>query len=389
MAELAVATRESDAASLSTASPPRRRHAEILAPLPPPLTAARRRRAVRALIILAALAVLIQPVSIPAGHYLYSRLESGTDIYSQWRAYASAPAPDILFLGPSESRTDVDVGGLSSDLSSLAGRRVSVKAMGIGAAQPALLDIVMYRVMAQTTRPKVVVLTLEAPMFNANAVCRECGRDPLTSDIWQLSSTIDPGYYSLAFQNDPNRAELATGLALPSIAYYPSIGALECPIVNRMRRLFQAARPMPWELQQATPCEVGAAARPNHEMTAAQADGLVAVYQADFVAHYSLSDQLMADERDMVGRARAGGAQVVFLEPPFHSSIRSSDAAAAGQFPGAARALAQVLAVPVVDLGAAVPDDPQLWFDPLHLNVKGARLFAPLLAQTLNPQLKA
>lgn len=383
MVDAAVAERAVEA-------PPRRvRHADILAPRPAPLTAIASRRAWRALFVLIVAALVIQPISVPAGRYLYSRTENGEDVYTQWQQYAARPAPDVLFFGPSEGRTDVATAAVASRLSEIAGRTVTVEAIGVGAAQPALLDLVMYRVMARPDRPRVVVITLEAPMFNANGVCRACGRDPMSRDVWELSDTLDPGFYSLAMQSDPNRAALALGLAIPAYAYYPAIAGFDCPVVNKLRTVFQRTGGVPVELQQATPCEIGEAAHPYHAMTKAQAAGLLQVYRTDFIGRYTVSPQLVDAERDLVRRAQAGGAQVLYLAPPFHSSILAANVPVDAQFHATAATIAAQLGVPVLDLSTAVPDDAAYWYDPLHLNAVGAQYFAPALARALSPRLGA
>jgi len=247
----------------------------------------------------------------------------------------------------------------------------------------------MYRVMSRADRPRTVVITLEAPMFNANGVCRACGRDPMTRDVTELADTLDPTFYALAFRNDPNRAALALGLVVPSLAYYPAVAALDCAVVNRLRRVFQLTGGVPAELRQATACEVGVAAHPYHAMTPDQAQVLLQVYRSDFIGRYRVSPELVEAERDMVRRAQAGGAKVLYLAPPFHSSVRDSDVAVDREFHGVTTALSSQLGVPIIDASSAVPDDPSFWYDPLHLNAVGARLFAPTLAQSLSSALIA
>ncbi|HVD01813.1 MAG TPA: hypothetical protein VNG93_11815 [Candidatus Dormibacteraeota bacterium] len=383
MADAATADRPAGGDAPPPAAP-KRRHAEILAPLPPPLTPAVRRRAWRALVVLLAIAVLAQPLSVPAGHYLFNKLQDGTDINTQWRQYVAGPAPDVLFLGPSEARTDVDRARLSALLSAAVGRPVSVGTLGVSAEQPAFLDVLMYRVMERSSRPKLIVNTLEAPMFNPNAVCRYCEHDPLTTDLWQLTDYGDPGFLKLALENDPSRLQLLAGWVMPALANYPSIAAVECPVVTRARRATQFLfGSVPWELQLATPCEISAASRPDHVMTAQESANVADVYRSDFVSNYAVSPQLLAAERDLIRRGKAGGTQVVLLRPPFHSSIRSSDQAVDPRFLAAVGSLSTELDVPVVDLSQAVPDDPSLWVDPIHLNRSGAQLVAPQLAAAL------
>jgi hypothetical protein len=369
---------------------PSLRHSEILAPQGPEATPEQRRRALRALLLLAVIAVLVQPLSVPAGRYLTSKVYSGTDAYSEWAAYAASPPPDVLFLGPSEARTDVDTAQMSRLLSAQAGHPVTVGKLGFSAQGPAFLELVMYRIMHQPRHPKVIVRTVETPMFNANGTCQACLTDQSTFDVWEISDLTDPAFVRLALANASNPARLVAGWALPAIAYYPSIAAVNCSVVRRGRTLAQSAfGSVPWELEVSTPCELGAPAHPSAVMTADARDNISQSYREMLTRQYRLSPQLVGDEMASVRRAQAGGTRVIFLKPPFHSLIRTANPPADAEFDGQMSAISAQLGVSTVDLAGEVPDDSRYWVDPLHLNLAGAAYFAPTLAAALSRPLAA
>jgi len=369
---------------------PAARHAEILAPRSEPVSPAVAGRIRRALALLAAVGVLIQPMSLLAGPFLTNKVFEGTDAYTQWQRYAAAPAPDVLFLGPSEARTDVDTARLSNLLTRATGHRVTVGKLGFSAQAPGFLELAMYRVMARTSRPKVVVRTAETPMFNANGTCRSCKTEQITSDIWQISDLTDPGFIRLALDNDPNPGRLIAGWVAPAVAYYPAIAALDCSVVRRARTFSQALLgSVPWELAAQTPCELGAGAHPNSVMTADNQKSVYQAYLAMPVHQYAISGELVGNERAGAREALERGTKVIYLKPPFHSTIRNAAPEADSVFDAQLRSLAGELGVGIVDLSTAVPDDNRYWIDPLHLNQAGASYFAPKAAEALAGPLTA
>jgi len=352
---------------------PRRRrlHEEILAPVPHPLTPAAMRRAKAATAILLLIALLAQPLSIYLGRWLEADIKGGSDAYSQWQAYLSHPAPDVLFLGASETYTDIDAAQLSAGLSSAAGHRVTVGKLGFIGQEPAFHDLAMHLVMRRSSRPKVVVVAVQAPMLNAAATCRSC-TDPFTSDVWQISDLSDPGFIQLALNNDPNRLRLAAGWAIPLLANYPSIVGLQCPMVSFGREASRAVLGwVPNVLQAPTYCESNLPYRlPRDSMTEATYANTMLDYQQAFIRH-------------LVREAQAGGTQVLFLKPPFHSAIRTAAPQAEQMFDAQLDKMSAELGVGIVDLSSAVPDDPGYWLDPLHLNNRGAHYYGPRAVQAL------
>ena len=377
-----------------------RLHEEILPPQMAPATPLTLRRAKRAIGILVIMFVVLQVISAPIGHRLNAVLRSGTDVYSQWLAYTSAPAPDVLFLGASTVGTDIDTNVLVNQLSIAAGRPVSVGKLGFFGQGSTFLDVVMYRIMKRVSRPKVVVVTLEASDLNAS--CVECQASS-AAGIWDISDLTDPGFVKFALQTDvvnpgggglgalaaaDSRAPLILGWALPSFAYYPSLLALQCLAVDYGRSAARAVfGEVPGELRASSICETAIAYQWSRAPAMTEASYLSSIADAQhFMSNYRISTAIAARLTDIVNRGRAAGSNVVFLEPPIHSgagSVIGPEAQPA--FGTEVSDLTTALKANVLDFTAAVPDDPNFWLDTLHLNRAGADYLAPKLAQGLAP----
>ena len=359
-------------------------HSEVLAPVTSDASPETRRRATRALAVFGLLLLLVQVIATPLGRYLESKVYSGTDAYSEWAAYAAGPPPDVLFLGPSEARTDIDVDLVSQALSAELGRHVTVGKMGFSSQAPDFLELVLYRITHRAERPKVIVRTLETPMFNANGTCAACLSDAMTSDTWLISDVTNAGFDQLALRNNGNPSRLVAGWLVPALAYYPAISAADCSIVRRGRVLTQQLLgQVPWELEVPTPCALGSPAHPDQVMNQQNEENISRSYRDLLTRNYAISPQLVRDERESVRMAQAAGIRVLYLKPPFHSLIRDASPEATRSFERAVQSLAADLDAPILDLSTAMPDDRSYWVDPLHLNRAGAARLAPHLAGAL------
>src|SRR2546426_5209028 len=129
---------------------------------PSPQPTRHRRARLTLLVILLALAVA-QPLSIPLAYHAIREFIGvvpafvGMDVHSQWEAYLARPkAPDVLFIGDSQTFTDIDPTAISADLSDRMGRPISVFKFGVPGEGPAFLDTLIYRVMHRPSRPRWV-----------------------------------------------------------------------------------------------------------------------------------------------------------------------------------------------------------------------------------------
>jgi hypothetical protein len=372
---------------VATRSQPRL-HEEILPPELDPTTPIADRNARRALAVLAIGVALLQLVSAPIGHQLNSVARSGTDVYSVWQHYASSPVPDVLVIGASPARTDVDEVVLAAQLSSAVGRPITVGKMGFAGQTPRFLDALMYRVMKRPEHPKLIALVTVGPELNEG--CAICIYST-NGGLWDITDFTDPELLRLSLQLSPNPGWLVAGWVVPTFAYYPSLIGLQCIAFDAGRSLStRLVGRVPIQLQNTTACEATAAYKWGRQAEMMQEDyrGSLINYKG-FMAEYRLSPATVASLGSIVNRARSGGSHVVFLETPLHPGLRT-------YFPDEVRKsqeqlhiVAQDLNADVIDLTNLVPDDPGLWVDGLHLDKAGADYFAPQLAQALAPSLPA
>lgn len=312
--------------------------------------------ATAALGVLLAVAVLLQPLSAILGDATLGWIEAGTDTSSLWTAYQSGPAPDVLFLGDSRVRQDVDVTGIAGELSRRAGHRVTVKKMGLSDADPELLDALAYRVMARPQRPRTVVVAVSEFAFNA-------GYQPdRTADYWQLAYPPDPGFLQLALARDASRTRLLAGLAVPLVANAPILAqGVQCVV-------------------QPSPSCTDAAHLHYEVMTQASHDLTLTYYVDLYLRNFAWSQSELASLTTLVRRIHAGGSSVAFVVLPVNGIAELSAAFYADYLDHMAK-LAAASKVPLLDLHGAVDEsDWSLWADPSHLNDSGAALIRAQLA---------
>ena len=369
-----------------------RLHDEILPPKLSPSSPATIRRAGRALAILALTAIVIQPVSVPVGHWLSSVALSGTDAYSVWQRYAAAPVPDILVMGASTAEADIDEPEVSALLSKAAGHVVTVEKLSFNGQGPLFYNALMYRIMKLPRHPKLVVVTAEPPDLNGG--CSAC-LAPLTTDLWDISDLTDPGFVRLALRVDPDPARLVAGWMLPALAYYPSLVAVQCLTVNYARATaLSTLGSVPQQLTKPSICETqpGYLLSKQWSRQPATTEINVPLYSENyrsFMSNYQISSNAVSSLEDVIARARAGGVNVVLVDVPLHSEARNLFPGAQHAYDQQMQTMTSSLNVDLVDLSDSVSDDPTLWVDVVHLDRAGAANFAPKLASALAPFVSA
>ncbi len=309
-----------------------------------------------ALAVLLAIAIVAQPLSAVVAQPVLEQLNSGTDTWSIWSQYNSSPAPDVLFVGDSRVRQDVDVTAVSSDLASRRGRTVTVSKIGLSSADMALLDSVLYRVVARSSRPRTVVIALSEFAFNASY------QPDRTADYWQLSFPPDLGFMGAALAHDPNRSRLLSGWALPLVAHAPILAqGAQC-------------------LVQSSPVCVPPMHLHDGQMTTTLRDTILAYYVDLFLRDYKWSASELQDLSSAAERVRAAGSRLAFVVLPI-TGIAEINPPLYANFLARMGTIADAHRAPLADLHAAVnKSDWSVWLDPSHLNDRGARLIAPQLA---------
>lgn len=308
------------------------------------------REARRALRIFVATLIAAQPLSMLLGTSYLQRWGSPGNAYNQWTAYLSRPAPDVLVIGDSRVRLDVDASALSRAI----GARVST--IGIDAVKPVFLEGLIERVVASPAGPREVVIALSEYQLNATWGADAASGGPQTNYFWQVSGPIDPSYLVTAIRDDEERGRLVAGWAVPLFANYAVIvGGVRCDLAALRRR---------------TDCVDDYADR-DRIMDAATLARWGPITRDGYLGRFSpATDQANAILRT-AARLRDRGIAVRFLVlPVYRVEALAPDAYKA--FVAVARDLALRAGTNLIDLHSRYDDRADLFFDPNHLTRAGS-----------------
>jgi len=311
-----------------------------------------RSRATAALATLALAFIALQPISDAVFPGALRELLGNDSAAAQWNRYAALQAPDVLIVGDSRARIDIQGSVVSVLLSSAAGRSLTVSNIGVNAEQPAFLDALIYRVLHRTSRPSILILNLSEYQFNVHYSYDS------TEDLWQISDPFDLGFVSRAFQDATDPGRLVRGWMLPVFADYP--------VIVRAIRCGSAPFADPETCNQLPKTATEQAAYYTQRFHEVMADYQFSEAQTSHV----LGSAAMAKEYGV----HFGLAILPVL------GIPKTEAAGYSRFETGANDLAKRMSVPLLDLHDLFQDQPSNWSDPNHLNAKGANELAPYLA---------
>ena len=172
------------------------------------------RRARAALILLTLATAAIQPALIPAAHVSARMIWDRADVHTLWQQYRSTPAPEVLFLGASSTRMDVDTDEIARLLSAPAGRHVTIGKFGVNGEGPDFYVAALQRILSLPTRPHLVIIQTDQLVFNSSELVNT------NQDLWLMSDPFDAGYMRTALRVSPEPARLALSWAVPFFATY-------------------------------------------------------------------------------------------------------------------------------------------------------------------------
>ncbi len=311
------------------------------------------------LLVLLVIFLLLQPLCIAIGGVVAQRLEAGRDTQTQWRQFVRDVKPvDVLFIGDSRVRADVDVTTISQLLSSQAGKPVRAAKLGISGASPAFVDMLLYQVTHLRTKPRNIVVAVSEYEFNANY-----NPDP-SYDVWQISS-FDPGFVSLAVRRDPNPGRLIRGWLVPAF--------------SNAQLIAQGAQCVVQRIQGAQLCSQASRFPEDQLMTPAAEDYILGLYRDLHLAHYAFSEEKLGYLREALHYARTVGIPVHLVVLPVYK-IDGLNPSGYQRFQTEVRHLAVDQGINITDLHQDMQQDLTLWGDPSHLNHAGARELASSLA---------
>jgi hypothetical protein len=327
----------------------------------------------------AAVVFASQFATLPFYYQLSAEVYAGSDSATQWQAYlARGKAPDVLFVGDSQTRSHVDADQISALLSSRMGRQVDVAKIGVGGEGPAFFEAVVYRVMHRPTHPRLIVLPFNPVTLT---VRHEEGWDS-SADLFNISEPLDLEYMKLALRVDSKPGTLVRDWMVPYFRTAPVMSmALKCRLITWLQT---HSHYVPGEFRVGTPCEEYS----QTDQAFGKAAPWVLAQFREWVQDYEISDREVQFTREAVQLTRAGGAAVVLLTYPVQD-VNQIPSQASSRFQALARSLPDSLGVQLFDLLNVLSHQSELWADPVHMKRVGALRFASTLAEILadNPSL--
>lgn len=308
------------------------------------------------LLVLLAIAVVLQPTAIALGRQTLAALGAGADTYGLWDGYVSrARAPDVLFVGDSRVRADIDTAGIA-ELLSKPGDAVSK--LGISNGQPAFLGALVERVLDRPTKPRLVVYGLSEFQFNDRLTL------DATADYWAISEPISVKHIERAITRSTDRGRLLRGWAIPALAN---------------DRVLWLGVNCWWERRRAPDACTDPARFATHLMTATDEATILEMYRQDLrdYQHSTTQEHYLTE---LITAAQTQGVTVALMIPP----VWGIDELYPGLYDAylaRMETIAKRHGVGLLDLHTAIRNDRTSWADPSHLNVVGARALAPMLSR--------
>lgn len=333
------------------------------------------RNATLSLGLLVVMLVAAQFGGVALAHNYGTRFSGHDDSFWQWNNYLNNPA-DVLFIGDSRVREDLNVSEVQAMVSAHEGREVRIGKIGFDSAQPRNLLALVYRVTHQAIRPKFIFYGMSEYQY-ASAY----SFDP-TYDFWNMELPFDWGFIRLTYQIDSgNQNRLLMGYINP---LYANQKVLEtgapCTIYDIKNVL---ARYTPIKLagafQPLDPCTTSFDFA-DLTMDPAGQERVFTQYKQIFATNFAYSETQASYARQAVAMARSAGISVAFFVPPEYR-LDELNVGAYAEFESRTSRLAEELRVNRYDFHSELRDSTLLWADPAHLNRAGSAAFAPELAQ--------
>ncbi|GAC1510839.1 MAG: hypothetical protein NVS1B3_13700 [Candidatus Dormibacteraceae bacterium] len=334
-----------------------------------------------ALILLVMMLFATQFGGVTLAHYYGFRLSGVADSYWQWNEYSRNP-PEVLFIGDSRVREDVDVSAVHAIVSAQLGRDVRVGKIGFDSAQPRSLLAVMYRVTHQSPRPKWIFYGMSEYQYGS-----AYNFDP-TYDFWNMSLPLDWGFLQLTYQIDTgNQERLVKGYLSPLEANQKVLetGA-PCTVHDLKNVIARYTRiKLAGALAPLYPCTTSPGFA-GLTMSADSRERGFAQYREIFANNFTYSEMQASYVRQAVAMARSTNVSMSFFVPPQYL-LDDLNAGAYAEFENRTSLLAQELHLNRFDFHVEQRDSESLWADPAHLNRSGSLEFAPRVAKMVLSEL--
>ncbi len=311
--------------------------------------------------------VLVQPLAVLAADHYYSRWGSLGSVHNQWRAYRATPVPDVVIIGDSRVRFDIDTDIVGAALAAGLGHPATVRAIGIDAVSPNVLAAIVARLIGGPDRPQVLVLALAEHEYNRSWEDSTVGPGDDTRYLWQLTEDLEPAGARAALQRSGAPGRLVAGWLVPLLrSYSVIIEGLRCDLTLLAGRDTCTDRTRP----------------PDGVVSDAQRAEQIDLYGRTYFAAYEPSEQQLTAAIDVLRTVRASGVLPVTIVLPVLGAPTIAPQAYE-RFRAVIGALDARAEVTTSDLLDRFAERPDLFTDLVHLNRSGARLVGPLIGEAI------
>jgi hypothetical protein len=335
------------------------------------LTGMTARGATVALVLLAVMLVGVELGSVAIAHSYGHRLSGDADSFWEWNNYMQSP-PDVLFVGDSRVREDVNLSSVQDLLDKQPGPKIRIGKIGFDSAQPRNLVALMYRVTHQAVRPKLIFYGMSEYQYGS-----AYNFDP-SYDFWNMELPLDWGYFQLTYEVDTGRQDrLVRGYLNPLAANQKILETGAPCTIYDIKNVIASHTPirLAGALEPLYPCTTPYSFA-DLTMSPESRDRVFAQYREIFATNFSYSEDQASYARRAVGMARSAGIQVAFFVPPQYR-IDELNPSAYAEFESQTTSLAREMNIDRYDFHADLRYSQVLWADPAHLNGVGTVEFAP------------
>ena len=328
-------------------------------------------RAWRSLLVIVVVLVAAQPLSIVAAIHYLERWGSQGNPHNQWRRYLADPPADILYVGDSRVREDIDGAAITRSLAGDAGRTARVSSIGIDAAKPSFTRAIAERVVHSTPhRPRTIVIAVSEYQLNEtwDGLAESGGSQ--TQYFWQVGSPFDLSYARVAVEQDRDPERLLAGWMVPLLANYSVL-------VNGLRCDVTALR--------APPDCVDEYQDRLRVMDAVSLERWRHVIRDQYLGDFRPSSFQIESLERCVSDLQAAGVDVYLVVLPVYR-VEELDPARYRDFLQVLGSVSLRIGVNLTDLHSMFDSQPEFFADPNHLNARGAEALGPHLAAITKPK---
>ena len=306
-----------------------------------------------------------------ATHYLETWGSHGNP-HNQWRLYLADPPADILYIGDSRVREDIDGAAIARSLAGGAGGAARVSSIGIDAAKPSFTRAIAEQVVrsAPPHRPRTIVIAVSEYQLNETWDDLAASGGSQTPYFWQVGSPFDLSYARVALEQDRDPERLLAGWMVPLLANYSVlVNGLRCDVAA---------------LRSAPDC-VDEYQNRLRVMDAVSLERWRHIIRDQYLGDFRPSSFQIESLERCVRDLQEAGVEVHLVVLPVYR-VEELDPARYHDFLQVLGSVSLRTGVNLTDLHSMFDSQPEFFADPNHMNARGAEALGPHLAAITSPK---